>query len=397
MKPPPPSPEDPLELLDAQLRRLAGHHVALGQALEREDRLEAAEASYRQALALQPDNIHARFGLGIVLLRLGVFPEAWECYEARYDPARIPDGPLWSLPQADCPQWRGEPLHGKSLLVWFEQGYGDMIQFGRYLGALKARGAARITLVCYPALRRLFERVEAVDRVIGSGKAATLDDALAVLGHDYWTLPMSIARWLQTTPSTIPPAAYLRPDPELARAWKARLAGLPGRKVGLVWRGNPEHDNDHNRSLPGLRTLAPLWRLPGLSFVSLQTPVRAMPGQVSPPAPVRLVDPELPLLDLGCELRDFADTAALISQLDLVISVDTATAHVAGALGAPCWVVLPARRTDWRWTRAGDRTPWYPEGMRLFRQSEAGNWSDVTARVADALRQMTAATGSIAI
>jgi tetratricopeptide (TPR) repeat protein len=378
--------------LDTHLDLLASGHVRLGVALEHADRLNEARNSYLQALALQPWNSHARFGLGRVLLRLGVFPEAWHCYEARYDPARGEDGPRWNTPTLDCPQWRGEPLQGKSLVVWFEQGYGDMIQFGRFLGELKARGAARITLVCYPALKRLFERAEAVDTLIGSGKFSTLEDVRAMLDHDYWTLPFSIPRWLETTPSTLPRAVYLTPDPALAQAWAARLSGLPGLKVGLVWRGNPAHDNDHNRSLPGLRVLAPLWRLPGVSFVSLQTRVRTGPNADprAPLPPERTLDPDLPLLDLGSELQDFADTAALISRLDLVISVDTATAHVAGALGAPCWVLLPAERTDWRWTRAGDRTPWYPDTLRLFRQAQPGDWFPVIQRIGRVLRQAAA-------
>ena len=283
----------------------------LGAVLDHLDRLEEAEAAFRRALEIIPDFPDASFGLSLVLLRQGKLEEAWPLYEARYDPRRELRWTHRSVPKLECPQWRGESLAGKSLVVWQDQGHGDMVQFGRYLALLKARGVSRLTLVCLPTLAPLFARMPAVDAVVARGKDATLEDARALAGHDYWTFVMSLPLRFGAAPGSIAPAVYLRPDPERAGIWHERLAALPGRKIGLVWKGNARHSNDHNRSLPSLRALAPLWNIPNASFVSLQK------GQAEDEA--LAVPHDQPLLHLGSEIRDFADSAALIAQLDFVI------------------------------------------------------------------------------
>ena len=149
-------------------------------------------------------------------------------------------------------------------------------------------------------------------------------------------------------------------------------------RVGLVWRGNPRHQNDAERSMPGLHTLAPLWSVPGVQFISLQTGERAT-AELPTDAP--------PIDAWGAELTDFADTAAALEAIDLLVCVDTAMAHLAGAMGRPCWVLLPHHRTDWRWQRGRDDTPWYPRGMRLFRQPRRGDWAAVVERVRGVLAE----------
>ena len=356
----------------------AGTWNNLGTALDLLNRLTDAEAAFRQALALHPEFADACFGLALVLLRQGRLAEAWPLYEFRYHPQRQSPLSYWADPRLDCPPWRGEPLQGKSLVVWQEQGHGDMIQFVRYLPLLKAQGARRITLVCMEPLGALFEAQPDIDAVVTIRKSATLDDVRKLLGHDYWTFIMSLPQALGTTLDTIPSAAsYLRPDPARLDRWRARLDALSGPKIGLCWKGNARHSNDRNRSLPGLQTLAPLWQIPGMNFVSVQKG-QGEEQAVAPPA-------GQPLLHLGSDIQDFADSAALIAQLDLLICVDTAVAHLAGALGVPCWVLLPAAGTDWRWTLEGDTTPWYPGTLRLFRQTASGDWSGPVARVRQAL------------
>jgi tetratricopeptide (TPR) repeat protein len=350
----------------------------MATALDLLNRLEDAEAAFRQALALHAEFADAAFGLALVLLRQGRLAEAWPLYEFRYHPQRQSHLSYWAEPQLDCPSWRGESLQGKSLVVWQEQGHGDMIQFVRYLPLLKAQGARRITLVCMEPLGPLFEAQPGIDAVVTIRKSATLDDVQKLLGHDYWTFIMSLPHALGTTADTIPSAtAYLQPDPARLGHWGARLNALPGPKIGLCWKGNAKHSNDRNRSLPGLHTLAPLWQVLGLSFVSVQKG-QGEEQAFAPPA-------GQPLLHLGSDIQDFGDSAALIAQLDLLICVDTAVAHLAGALGVPCWVLLPAEGTDWRWTLEGDTSPWYPGAMRLFRQTASGDWSGPVAQVRQAL------------
>ena len=326
-----------------------------------------AERSYLMAIALDADYALARFNFSYLLLRQGRYEEGWRCLEARN----------WYAPLEQylrCPRWRGESLDGKSLLIGVEAGHGDMIQFCRYAAVLKARGARQITLLCHPALKTLFASLDGVDSVIA------LNEAVPKSGWDFWTPPFSIPFHCQTRIDSIPAhLPYLSADAQKAAFWSARLRGdsVPGElRVGLCWKGSASFENDDQRSLPALDILAPLGEVAGCCFFSLQV------GE----APAGL-----PLIDLAPQLADFSDTAAVIENLDLVISVDTAVAHLAGALGKRCWVLLPDYKTDWRWLTGRSDSPWYPHVMRLFRQPAIGDWASVVGELRRALEQFAAA------
>ncbi|MFZ3218780.1 MAG: glycosyltransferase family 9 protein, partial [Rhodoferax sp.] len=263
------------------------------------------------------------------------------------------------------------------ILVGYEGGHGDMIQFSRYVALLRAQGAARVGLLCHPALAALLGTLEGVDAVLA------FDTAWPRTGWDWWvpvlSLPFLFATRLDSVPARIP---YLRVPIDRRAVWREtvqRLCPQPTLRVGLVWHGNPDFQNDDARSLPGLSALAPLWRVPGVQFVSLQKG-RGEQEARTPPK-------EQPIGDVASGLQDFADTAAVVEQLDLVISVDTAVAHLSAALGTPCWLLLPAYMPDWRWLEGRDDSPWYPGVMRLFRQSPDQGWSPVVERVRAALAQ----------
>jgi hypothetical protein len=322
------------------------------------------EACYREALALDPQHARARFNLSYLLLRQARFEEGWYMLDARWQFDHFPQS-------FDCPFWEGEPLDGKSLIIGLEAGHGDMIHFCRYASLLKARGAARIALVCHPALKRLFAALPGIDQVFALGEALP--------ACDYWTRPMRLPGLFGTEMASIPaPIPYLSAQQELVRHWRGVLP-QQGLRVGLAWKGNPNFENDADRSLPSLMTLAPLAAVPA-HFVSLQKG----PGEaeaLQPPA-------GMSLHAIGPQLRDFADTAAVIANLDLVISVDTAVAHLAGALGKPCWLLLPDYRCDWRWMTEREDSPWYPS-MRLFRQPGGVGWGAVADRIAHELTVLT--------
>jgi Flp pilus assembly protein TadD len=332
--------------------------------------LAQAETAYRQAIHADPSFADARFNLATLLLAQGRFDEAWPLYEARYDP-RITRRNTFA-PVIDCPCWRGESLPGRSLLVWHEQGFGDMLQFGRFVPELIRRGA-RVSLVCAPALRGLFATVEGLT-VLSEAEALAMPGSF-----DYWTFAASVPMHLRVTRDDISRAVWLKPEPALSEHWRWRLASLPRYRVGLVWQGNPEHPNDRHRSLPSLTALAPLWSVPGTSFVSLQKGT----GE-------REAGHGYPVQNLGLEIRDFADSAAILAQLDLLICVDTSVAHLAGSIGAPCWVMLPAYGEDLRWMKhQGDVSLWYPQ-TRLFRQRVRGEWGELAERLRAALVEYVA-------
>jgi tetratricopeptide (TPR) repeat protein len=243
---------------------LAEAHSNLGNALVQLSRLPEAESAYRQALALRADYGDARFCLAVLLLRMGRFEEGWRQYECRYDEPSFVHHQ--SRAMLSCPQWSGETLAGKSLLVWQEDGLGDMLQLSRYFALLKAQGATHIAFACAPALHRLMARIDGVDAVLDHGAAMA-----GVSSYDCWTSLLSAPLYLRTTLNTIPRATQFVLEPALVEQWRPALDALPpGSKIGLVWKGNAKHHNDANRSIPSLATLAPLWSVPGLSFVSLQ-------------------------------------------------------------------------------------------------------------------------------
>lgn len=328
---------------------------------------EEAERCYRESLRLDPTFSRARFNLSYVLLRQGRFEEGWAAMEARDHYAHL-------TRHFTCPRWQGEPLAGKSLVIGVEGGHGDMIQFSRYASLLKEQGAGRITLIAHPGAAALMTRVDGIDEVIA------LNSHIAVDGWDYWTPPMSFPYWFHTREDTIPARTpYLSAPPELVNKWKKRLPH--GIKIGLSWKGNPKFENDAARSLPSLHTLAPLAAIGGVHFVSLQKGAGQDEARTPPPG--------LRLLPFGAELGDFEDTAALSANMDLIISVDTAVAHLGGALGKPVWTLLSDYKADWRWLTGRADSPWYP-GMRLFRQPRGGGWEGVIDEVAAALRAWTA-------
>jgi hypothetical protein len=318
------------------------------------------EECYRQALTLDPEHARARFNLSYLLLRQARFAEGWRMLDARWLFDAIPQS-------FDCPFWEGEPLEGKSVIVCLEAGHGDMIHFIRYVTQLKA---ARVAVLCQPGLKRLFATLAGVDEVYALGEQVPED-------WDFWTRAMRLPGLFGTELDSIPAAVpYLSAQPELVRHWREQLP-QQGLRVGLAWKGNPNFESDADRSLPSLMTLAPLAAVQA-HFVSLQKGAGEEEA-LRPPA-------GMSLHAIGPQLGDFADTAAVIANLDLVISVDTAVAHLAGAMGKPCWLLLPDYRCDWRWMTERDDSPWYPS-MRLFRQPPGGGWAPVIAAVATALAQ----------
>ena len=300
-------------------------------------------------------------GYGELLLAQGQLKEGWHHYESRWLLAPLVSARFHSL----RPVWNGQDLRGRTILLRFEQGVGDVVQFLRYAPYVKALGAT----VLVGKFDELAHGFEGIDRVIG-------DDTPAA-AYDYYIHLLSLPRIFGTEVDTIPAAVpYLHAEPGRVARWGERLAGAGLRQVGLVWAGNPAHARDRYRSLT-LDALTPLWDVPGVRFVLLQKGVAAEQAQRLPVG--------VEVVNLGPELEDFSDTAAVISQLDLVICVDTAVAHLAGALGKPVWVLLP-QPADWRWMEEREDSPWYPT-MRLFRQRQRGEWDEVIARVKGALQE----------
>ncbi|MFM0731419.1 tetratricopeptide repeat protein [Paraburkholderia sediminicola] len=349
----------------------------LGNVLKELGRLPEAEAAYRQALAIRGNYPMAKFALAILLISMGRFQEGWRLYDERHaDPASMQHK---TQKVVNRPRWRGEALTGKRLLVWQEGGLGDAIHFGRYFSWLKAQGAAEIAFACAPALHRLFATVEGVDVVL-THEAAWAASA----NYDYWTSPLSAPLYAGATLETIPPPVRFELDRSLVESWRVRLAALPpGRRIGLVWKGSAQHQNDANRSLRSLAMLAPLWRIPGVSFVSLQKGEGEDEAQLPPGGQL--------LLHLGSDVADMADSAAIVAQLDLVICVDTSIAHLAASVGTRCWVMLPAEEVDWRWMHERTDSPWYPDTIRLFRQPLGGTWPTVIEEVRHACARAFAA------
>ena len=263
----------------------------LGALLAGLRREEEAEACHRKALALEPGYDKAAFNLAYLLLRQGRYTEGWRRLEARQ----------WYIPLEDylqCPRWQGESLRGKSLLIGLEAGHGDMIQFCRYASLAKRSGAARVAILCHPGLKALLAGHRDLDEVIAA------DEPFAADRWDYWAPPLSLPRLFETVLGSIPAdLPYLAVEPGRAAHWSHRIGGTDARlRVGLVWRGNPNFENDGERSLPSLATLAPLGKIAGARFFSLQK--GAGEDEVAhPPAP-------LSLTDLAPQISDFADTAA---------------------------------------------------------------------------------------
>ncbi|WP_304168232.1 tetratricopeptide repeat-containing glycosyltransferase family protein [Phenylobacterium aquaticum] len=315
----------------------AAPHYNLGNLYSYQRRLLDAEAAYLEALRIKPDHPKAPFNLGQIYLSQGRFAEGWPMYEARPDRTESP------LMRVRVPEWTGQPLEGKSILVWREQGYGDEILMARYVPLLKAQGARQVKIAPTLAMLRLFESLGGVDEVV------TLVGDVQMPDVDYWVLPCSLPASLGTDDTLKSQGAYLS-VPEAARARWSGFGG-PGFKVGFTWQGNPKQPNNFNRSMKGPELFNGLADL-GVEMIDLQEP-----------------------------RGDFADTAAILEQLDLVITVDTAMAHLAGALDKPCWVVLAALGTCWRYPPPQQSvSPWY-RSTTIYRQTTPGDWAEVFARV----------------
>src|SRR5208283_4538753 len=309
---------------------------------------------------------------GLALLTAGRYFDGWEQYDFRcYDDRLRSDRPTFVRPR-----WTGQPLEAKTLLVWAEQGHGDTIQFARFAPVLKGMGARVIFLVPL-ALKDVAARFSGVERAISQvdERAEPFDYQIAAM-----SLPRALGMPLDCIPGAVP---YLRTEPDRVARWRARFRSDPRMKVGVVWAGNPAHKNDRHRSLPA-SALAGLWDIPGVQFFSLQKE-RREGDDACLPLGTRLID-------LAPDLADFGDTADVIEALDLVIAVDTAVAHLAGALGKACWLLLPAG-ADFRWLRDREDSPWYPT-LRLFRQQRLGDWAEVIGRVNRSLREAVGARDS---
>lgn len=330
---------------------------ALFAAMQRETE---AERCYRQAIERDGSYARARYNLSYLLLRQGRLAEGWQMLEARPQPTAF--GAYFRFPR-----WQGEALAGKSILLCPEAGMGDMLMLCRYVAVLRELGAVKVSILCHAPLKTLLQTLRDIDEVIAIGEAVPND------GWDYWAPILSLPGLCRTTLETIPLfTSYLHAQAPAVQHWAERLPAARLR-VGLAWKGNAQFENDAARSLPSLDVLAPFAAVEGIQFVSLQKGA----GE----------DDACALLSLvagGAALADMADTAALVANLDLVISVDTAVAHLAGALGKPCWLLLPDYLPDWRWLAGRLDTPWYP-AMRLCRQPAIGGWQPLILQVAEAL------------
>jgi tetratricopeptide (TPR) repeat protein len=322
--------------------------------------LEEGLLGYEEALRLKPDFVDAHLNRSLAWLRMGDYARGLPEYEWRWQGK--------GRAQRSCaqPLWDGSPLAGRIILLYPEQGIGDTIQFARYAPLLKEQGAT-VLLETPAALLRLFAGLPGVDQLLAPGMVIPKFDVHAPL--------MSLPRLVSTTVDTIPARVpYLHAEESLLKEWGQRLKS-DGYRVGIVWQGNPKYAGDRNRSVR-LRQFGPLAQVPGIELVSLQKgPGREQLVEEAGCFAVRDV--------LGESEVDFSDTAAIIRNLDLVIAVDTAVAHLAGALAVPVWVAIPFA-SDWRWLRGREDSPWYPT-MRLFRQRQRGDWEDVFQRMAEAL------------
>jgi tetratricopeptide (TPR) repeat protein len=348
----------------SEARANIGVTLALGQ------RWAEALVQFEEALRAEPDSVEAHYNLGSALLLQGRLEAGWEQFEWRW---RLDAMQPYRRPFSQ-PQWQGEDLTGRTIILHDEQGFGDTLQFCRY-APLVARQGGKVVLEVHSelvSLLRLSFAGEAIEILPRSPGFPGIDGLPPCDFHSpLLSLPGIFRTSLKTIPAAIP---YLRADPLKIQKWSDRLTSLPRPRVGLIWAGRPSHAEDAQRSI-ALTQLAPLGEIPGISLLSLQK------GEAA--AQVATSSPGLILRDFTDELSEFTDTAALLEALDLVITVDTAMAHLSGGLGRPVWL-LNRCIPDWRWLLERDDSPWYPT-MRQFRQSRPGDWDDVVARVTQAL------------
>lgn len=336
--------------------------INYGNALHAVGQMDDALAAYNRALAIKADHPGSRWNLGLTYLMQGDYPRGWAEYEWRFKAGIVTD------PNFFQPRWAGEDLNGKRLLIHAEQGMGDTLQFCRYLPLLAGRGG-KIVFQSPQALARLMQRISGVDQVIPVGEPLPPFDLQCPLG----SLPNVLKTTLQTIPNEIP---YLQPDPARIQYWRNRVPTDNRLKVGLVWGG---------RAIPQPLRSMPLTQLAGLANVQNVWFCSLQKGEAS--AETRNAPGGLQITDWTTELTDFAETAALIANLDLVIAVDTSVAHLAGALGKPVWIML-RHAPDWRWFLGRSDSPWYPTAM-LFRQPRPGEWNTPVQQIIHELQHLT--------
>jgi tetratricopeptide (TPR) repeat protein len=342
----------------------ADTHNRLGSALTMLGRLDEAVCCYDRAIELKPDLAEAHFDRALAWLLQGDFERGWAEYEWRW---KRPD---FKPPPYGQPWWDGSPMPGKRLLLHCEQGLGDAIQFIRYAPLVKERLGGKLIVQCPQPLRRLFTTMRGIDQLASPGEPAVAFDVQLPL--------LSVPRVMKTTLATVPAVVpYLAADNALVRQWREKLDAKRGFRVGIFWEGSQKHPKNRFRSMP-LALFEPLARVPGVRLFSLQRDA----GREQ----LAVIGNRFRVVDLGHQLDDFLTTAAALKNLNLVVTIDTAVAHLAGALALPVWVLLSCD-PDWRWMLQRDDTPWYPT-MRLFRQRAFGKWEEVMQRVAQALPTM---------
>jgi tetratricopeptide (TPR) repeat protein len=355
-----------IESYDAALAAMPGHPQILtnrGHALRRLDRPVEALAGFKAALTAAPEFAEAHFEAAMAHLTLGDFDAGWTEYEWRWKTGAF----ARHRRPFRAPPWLGNaPIAGKTILLHAEQGFGDTIQFVRYAPLLASRGAKVICEV-QAELQPLLSQLADVTVIASGGTRPAFDLHAPLL-----SLPLALKTRAETIPDALP---YLAAPAERVAYWRDRLPSV-GPRAGFVWSGSPTHNNDSNRSI-ALARLASVFESPPLQCFSLQTELRDADRDTLRGLPN--------LVDLGDGIRDFADTAAIISLLDVVVAVDTAVAHLAGALGKPVVILLPYA-ADFRWMRHRDDTPWYPTA-KLMRQPAFGDWDSVIARLSDELRR----------
>jgi tetratricopeptide (TPR) repeat protein len=343
--------------------------LQLAVALQRAGLYGEANAAYQRALALAPGDPDAHWNYADLLLLLGEYRNGWDELEWRWQHDRF----LTRKWQFSQPRWNGEAVKGKSILLYPEQGFGDVLQFVRYVPMVAALGA-RVLLGSPPELARLLAGSPGIQRVFLSPSQVPPFDLQCPLV----SLPRLFHTEIETIPNRVP---YLQVSPTVGRQWKQYFDGYSDKcKVGLIWSGNPGQEHNQHRACR-LEDLSPLLSVEGVQFFSLQkgTPVAQIPESTFGGR----------LIDLGPRLGDFAETAAVMQNLDLFISTDTGPVHLAGGLARPTWLLISAI-PDWRWMVGRDDSPWYPT-IRLFRQSTLGNWSDVVFRAVQELESFVAA------
>ncbi len=342
-------------------------HANLAVALRNAGEIDAALAASHRAIALDPEQPLAQYNHAHFLLMNGEFADGFEAYRWRRKCKTLSDGD----PSFTEPEWQGETLDGRTLLLFAEYGLGDALHFVRYVPMAAARGG-RIVLQVQPALASLLRQLPDVAVIPRGEKLPPFDLQLPLM-----SLPRVFGTTLDNIPAAVP---YLQPDPERLLRWRAALGRERRLKVGVVWAGNAKHKGDQQRSLSA-KAVLPRLVMPGVQLYSLQKEPRAVDGEV-------LAALGKDIIDLAPALGDFADTAAAVAALDLVVAVDTSVAHLAGALGRPVWMLTPYA-LDWRWLREREDSPWYPT-MRLFRQRAPREWDDPLLRLSAALALLAA-------